>query len=178
MTKEELFRQVRKSYKSCINWGKKNLKIECLDHQTITKDAIEQFHQLHVQAAGRETRSDHSWNAQYEMVKAQEAFVILGWLDGKLETAALFPCSSRYCYYGVSASNRDLFEKPLSHAILWEAILYAKERGCLFFETGSQLFPQQPSVAHTKELNISAFKHGFGGKTFVRLNILWQYFEV
>jgi FemAB family protein len=173
LSEADIKRQIRKSYRSLINWGGKHFNIRILEKEDITHESIEQFRLLHIQAAGRETRSHNSWLSQYEMVRQGEAFVIFGELDSKLVTAALFPYSRKYCYYGVSASNRELFDKPLSHSIIWSAILHAKKRGCHFFETGAQYFPNQGNPSK-KDQNISTFKHGFGGKTLLRLNILWQ----
>ena len=168
----DLRSQIRKSYKSLINWGTKNLKLRLLHHTNITAEAMEQFRQLHVEVAGRETRSPRSWELQLETIRQKEAFVVLGELDGTVVTAALFMHSPKYCYYGVSASKRELFEKPLGHAVLWTAILEAKKIGCGHFELGEQLFPNQGNPPPTpKELNISAFKKGFGGETVVRLEI-------
>lgn len=171
----ELYRQIRKSYKSLINWGNKNLFLRVIDGETIAGEDIERFRQLHFHAAGRETRPRYTWDVQYEMVRHREAFVILGELGGELVTAALFPYSARYCFYGVSASKRELFSKPLSHVVVWSAMLYAKERGCVFFELPQQCYPKQGDpLPSEKELSISTFKHGFGGETHVRLRIVWE----
>jgi hypothetical protein len=102
---DELFRQIRKSYKSLINWGKRNLSLRVIDKETITEEDIERFKRLHCHVAGRQTRSHHVWHLQYEMACHGEAFVVFGELGGELVTAGLFPFSSKYCYYGVSASK-------------------------------------------------------------------------
>jgi len=171
----QLRSQIRKSYKSLINWGTKNLKLRLLDHTNVTVEAMEQFRLLHVEVAGRETRSARTWELQLEMIRAREAFAIFGDMERQLVTAALFMHSPKYCLYGVSASKRELFEKPLSHAVLWMAILHAKKTGCRFFESGWQYFPKQGKPPPTpKELNISAFKKGFGGETHVRLDVTWK----
>jgi hypothetical protein len=171
----QLRSQLRKSYKSLLNWGAKNLALRILDHSNVTAEAMEQFRQLHIEVAGRETRSKASWDLQLEMIRQREAFMLLGDLEGQLVTAALFIHSPKYCFYGVSASKRELFEKPLGHIVLWTAILQAKKIGCQFFETGEQLFPQQGATLPTpKELNISGFKKGFAGETYTRLEIIWK----
>ncbi len=168
----QLRSQIRKSYKSLLNWGNKTLAIRLLDHCTATATAMEQFRQLHIEVAGRETRSARSWDLLLEMIHQREAFMLAGELEGQFVTAALFLNSPKYCLYGVSASKRELFEKPLGHIVLWTAILQAKKIGCHFFETGGQLFPRhgipQPTA---KELNISGFKKGFGGETQIHLDI-------
>jgi len=167
---EVLKRHVRKSYKSLIHWGLKHLNINVLDSQSLTRDDIERFRQLHIQEAGRETRSVRTWEIQFEQVLHGEAFVVFGELDEQLVTAAFFLHSEKYCYYGVSASVRAMFDKPLSHAILWTALLHARKLGCAVFEFGEQLFPSMGNPT-LKELGISLFKKGFGGDTCVRLNI-------
>ena len=170
----QLRSQLRKSYKSLINWGTKNLQLRLLDHTSAPVEAMEQFRQLHIEVAGRETRSKASWDLQLEMIRQNEAFAVLGDLEGQLVTAALFIHSPKYCFYGVSASKRELFEKPLGHIVLWTAILQAKKIGCQFFESGEQLFPNQGATPPTpKELNISGFKKGFAGETYPRLEIVW-----
>lgn len=169
----QLRSQIRKSYKSLINWGAKNLKLRLLDPASVTPAAIEEFRQLHIEVAGRETRTKRSWEIQLEMIQQNEAFAILGDLDGALVTAALFVHSPKYCLYGVSASKRELFEKPLGHIILWTAIQQAKKIGCKYFESGEQYFPNQGTPPPTgKELNISAFKKGFGGETKIILDVI------
>ncbi|MBW1716352.1 MAG: hypothetical protein JRJ77_11120 [Deltaproteobacteria bacterium] len=175
LSESDLYRQIRKSYKSLINWGMKNLVLLVKDMTNIAPQDIEDFRLLHFHAAGRKTRSQRTWDLQYEMIRHKEAFVIEGKLEGELVTAALFPYSTRYCFYGVSASKRELFSNPLSHAVIWRAMLYAKEQGCNFFELPEQHYPKQGTPVPTeKELSISTFKHGFGGETRVRLNMTWE----
>lgn len=168
----ELREQIRKSYKSLINWGDRNLQMCIVDAQSITNSHIEDFRRLHIQAAGRETRSVQTWKIQHKQVLANEAFLILGYTNQELVTAAFFIYNHRCCLYGVSASNRSLFDKPMSHSILWTAILHAKKLGCQYFEMGERLYPKQGEPLPTsKELGISKFKRGFGGITGVRLNL-------
>lgn len=171
----DLFRKVRKSYKSLINWGMKNLNLRVLSSENTVSEDIDEFRELHFEVAGRKTRPDRTWELQYKMICHSEAFAIMGDLGGELVTAGLFSMSPGYCYYGVSASKREQFSKPLSHAVLWKAIVYAKQCGCRVFETGTQVYPNQGKPIPTqKELAISTFKRGFGGQTKVRLNIHWK----
>ncbi len=156
---------LRKSYKSLVSWGEKNLNMLVADRESVDSSLISSFRELHVMVAGKETRSKETWAAQQQMIEAGEAFAIFAWMDKKLVSAALFPHSNRYCFYGVSASDRSLFDKPLSHAVLWKAIHYAKEIGCRHFEMGEQCYYLSPDASEQarKEYNISKFKRGFGG---------------
>lgn len=172
LPEEALHKGLTKTYKWAVNWGKKNLVIKVLDRTSMTAEHIEQFRLLHLEAAGRETRTSKSWKLQYEMVRSGEAFCVFAQLDGELVSAALFPYSKSHCFYGVSASRRDLFDKPLSHGVIWTALLHAKMIGLRCFEMGEQLFPMVPRHNPSKkELGISFFKRAFGGESRVFLDI-------
>ena len=164
---------IRKSYKSLINWGLRELQPQVYDASNITWEHMNNFRQLHIREAGRETRSEESWRRQFEMVQVGEAFSVLGNWNGELVSAGFFPCSKTNCYYGVSASRRDLFEKPLFHALMWSAILHAQRLGCRWFEVGELLYLNHSSdkPPSKKELGISEFKAGFGGETRILLDL-------
>jgi hypothetical protein len=172
--KSLLWRNIRKSYSSLINNGLRELSPLIINNDSITWEHFLQFRELHIHEAGRETRSEKSWRRQFEAVQEKEAFLVLGHLNGELVSAGYFGHSETNSIYGSSASRRDLFEKPLFHAIMWTAILHAKEIGCKWFEVGEQLFKNHPSkIPPTKkELGISEFKAGFGGVTKTYLDII------
>jgi hypothetical protein len=169
---EDLRREINKSFKSQISWGRNNLDIIVKSKNSIKEGDVEAFRSLHIKAAGRETRSVDSWDKQYSMVMEDEGFLVMGYWDGSLVSAALFSCNKTYCYYGVSASNRELFKWPISHGILWEGVLEAKRRGCSYFEAGEVLYENHNGrKVSNKELGITTFKKGFGGKTYLSLNV-------
>lgn len=172
LPEETLHKGMTKAYKWAVNWGRKNLVLRVVDQASMSAEHLDQFHRLHVEAAGRETRTPKSWALQLDMVSAGEAFCVFAWMGGVLVSAALFPHSSSHCYYGVSASRRDLFDKPISHGVIWTAIQHAKMRGLRFFEMGEQLFPMAPRHnPSSKELGISFFKRAFGGESWVSLDV-------
>ncbi|OUR64356.1 hypothetical protein A9Q79_07950 [Methylophaga sp. 42_25_T18] len=166
-----LFKQMTKGCRWGVNWGKKNLDLRVIDNKTVTIDSLKIFRELHIEAAGRETRNQQSWDAQFEMIKGGEAFLVFGYLGEDLVSAALFSHSLDYCFYGVSASKRELFNKPISHVVIWEAVLHAQSIGCKWFDLAGQRFSGERQEPTEKELSISAFKRGFGGNTMARVNL-------
>jgi len=170
LSDDDLRGDIRKSYRSLINWGEKHLAITVHDYRNSTPDVIEDFRRLHIRVAGRETRSPETWRLQHRQVMENEGFIITGRLEGQLVTAALFIHSPSYCCYAVGASIREMFDKPLSHAILWRSIVEAKQRGCRVYEMGDRwdLYPEKYS---DQEKNIAVFKSGFGGKPILQLTI-------
>mgnify|MGYP006415574661 FL=1 len=171
----QLKSQVRKSYGSLINWGLRELEPQIIDKNKIKWGHFLQFRELHIRESGRETRSIKTWRRQYDSVLNGEGFLVFGHLENKLISAGYFSVSQTNCCYGVSASRRDLFHKPLFHSLMWKSMLYAKEIGCRWFEVGEQHFLNHPTGHHVtkKEQGISDFKAGFGGKTrlFLDLNL-------
>ena len=163
----DLKRDIRKRYKSFINWGMSNLKIEVHDKSNIQWEIIEIFRELHIKAAQRETRSIETWRKQFDAITNGLAFCITGYLNEELATAAYFLCPHNICNYGVSASNRALFDKPMSHALIWKAILESKKRGKYFFDIGQTYFANSEISKTKKEKDIANFKKGFGGKLVI-----------
>jgi len=149
--------------------------IETLKREGFTQSAIARSLGRSRSTINRETRSIESWCRQFEAIQAEEAFLVLGEFEGEMVTAGYFPYSETNCLYGSSASRRDLFDKPLFHAIMWTAILHAKEIGCRWFEVGEQLYSKQfeEKSPSKKELGISDFKAGFGGETKMYLYLHW-----
>ena len=79
---------------------------------------MQKFRDLHIREAGRETRSEESWKRQFEMVKADEAFVIFGTFEIKLVTAGLFSYNKTISINGDSMINIGDTLKALSKATI------------------------------------------------------------
>jgi hypothetical protein len=187
LDEDGLRQAVRKSYKSLINWGEKHLCPNIVDQGTLEEAVFEPYRELHLLAAGRETRSRATWQINAEMIRQGQAFLVLGRLDGRLVTGAFFNVFGDACYYSNAASDRDLFEKPLGHCITWRGLLHARSLGCRLLDMGEIFFTHQPvgptaatktedgqTRANEKNLNIAIFKRGFGGRPECRLNIVWR----
>ena len=162
-SEEELWRNLRKSYKSLINWGNGNLSIKIYDNANITWDVFQKFIELHKLVTGKLTRPIESWKEQYEMVRRKEAFVITGMLEEKLISAGFFIHNNSITYYAVSASNRNFFNKPVFHSIIWNAMMHSKKIGCKNFCFG-QTFKNNLEKLTKKEKDVAFFKSGFGGE--------------
>ena len=163
LSEVDLKRTLRKSYHSLINWGLNKMEIKIYDKSNISWEIIESFRDLHIKEAKRETRSIDTWLKQYEAILNGLAFCITAKLQEELVSAAYFLCPDKICYYGSSASRRDLFDKPLSHAIIWQAILESKKRGLNLFNIGATYESKINDSVTYKEKNIAYFKEGFGG---------------
>jgi lipid II:glycine glycyltransferase (peptidoglycan interpeptide bridge formation enzyme) len=94
------------------------------------------------------------------MIKAGCGDLVLGYMKGHgLVSSALFTDFGDISHYAVAVYNRELFaEKPLGHAVTFEGILRAKERGQRLVNMG---VIEQKGHVSDKEYNIGLFKKGF-----------------
>lgn len=151
---------LRKSYKPLINWGKKNLLIKVLDAQTSDYEGFLEFKNLHIKASGRKTRSDLSWDYQFEMIKLGKAYLISAFYNNELVSGCFIMHNKNTALYGVAASDRKLMSInfPLNHYTLWKSILIAKDKGCKKFILGNV---SNDHNLDEKANNIALFKRGF-----------------
>lgn len=164
-SEEEIFMCVRKSYKSLINWGRKNLEIKVYDALNITDGVMEAFEDFHIAVARRRTRSHESWMLQAEAIRQGMGYVVFGYLEGKLVTATLILNGLRECYYGVCVNDRELMARklPIGHYGLYLSILLAKEKGLKVFHFGDVTDSPDPKVNA-----IVKYKRGFSNELRTR----------
>ena len=149
---------IRKSYKSLINRGTRELLIATYSSENITNEIWRDFRKLHFASAGRQTRSDQSWDAQFEMVKDNNAFLVTVQENGELLGCSLFTFNSFEAIYSVAAFDRTRGDLPLGHISQWQAIQELKERKICWYRIGEVSEEQEEDV---KQLQINHFKKGF-----------------
>jgi hypothetical protein len=161
---------LRKSYKSLVNWGKKKLTCVTLQQGDCSKDKFNDFKDFHCAVAGKKTRSDFSWEIQFTMVTLGEAIVNLYYLDDVLVAGNLILLGKENAFYGVGVYNRNLMESdklPLSHWPLLDSIYKCKVLGLSRFDLGCY----DSDVNHNKLKQISDFKKGFATDMEINNNL-------
>ena len=143
---EELHKDIRKSYQNLCNKYQPKINICSQD----------MFKEIHRKVFGC-CRSDKTYAIQKQMCEQMKAFVLY---EENGNAAGLFYDNGEHCYY---ASGPSVDGTPM-HPIIWNAMKYAKSGGCKTFELGTQVFS-----GDTKNVGISSFKRGFGGKTYCYL---------
>lgn len=152
---------LRKSYKSLVNWGMRNLDATVLDRARPDYAAFCEMRDFHRSIAGRATRADSTWDLQFEMIASGEAFAVLSHLKGRLVAASLVIFSKRSAYYGVGIYDRELMAdgKPVGHSSVFRAMLLARSLGLQTFVLGD-VTPR----ADSKLDSIAMFKKGFASR--------------
>jgi hypothetical protein len=163
-------RALRKSSRSLINWGKRNLEMRFANRESPDRSLFSDVQRLHTNVAGRVTRSQNSWDVMYDFVAAGRGELIGGYLDGELVAGSLFIDGTEICIYASGVYNRMLFDKPLAHYSVWLAIERAHLRGMKVLELG--VVHDKGSVSD-KEYQIGYFKRGFA--THIDKHVVWRW---
>ena len=164
--KEDIWSNLRNSYKSLINNGKDKFEVVIIDYKNPDKKIFNLHRKLHFKTAGRITRPEETWELQYKMLQDDNA-ILIGLRDERQFVGFSYLVHHNgKAYYGNSSNDPEYSgDIPLEHTIIWSAIEYYRERNFDLLEIGQQQFGDQvfdhPSK---KDLDISFFKRGFGGK--------------
>ncbi|MEN6318296.1 MAG: GNAT family N-acetyltransferase [Syntrophaceae bacterium] len=164
---EHLWRALRKGHKYDVHRGERYYQIHVYDQDNPDKNAFEQYRLLHHKAAGRVTRPLKTFEMMYDWIKSGNGMLCGVEKEGRFAGFSYIILYKDGAYYG-SASDDPDFETnvPISHVIQWRVIQWLKEKGYRQYEIGQQQFGAQiHDIPSPKELSISFFKRGFGGKT-------------
>lgn len=155
---DEIRRDIRKSYRSLINWGRKTLETTVVGKGDASEETFKKFRAFHAQVAGRVTRPRASWDAMRDATNAGRAELILGHIDAKLVSATFLNFNKDYTSYSTGVYERAEFDKPIGHWPVFLAILNSCDRGCSRFDLGEVYTGEG---VDTKEADIGFFKKGF-----------------
>lgn len=170
-TEDVIKRGIRKSYRSLINWGNREMNFIRIDHDNADEKMFESFRLFHIEVSGKESRSKKTWGLQFEMVKNKKCFLELGFYQERLVSGVLVLFGDKEAFYGVAVNDRALMyeKKPIGHATIRRSITHAKELGLRSFNLGHV----GPQFLSEKEAAIGKFKSGLASE--IKLN---TYFEV
>jgi len=124
--------------------------------------ALASLRELHLQAAGRVTRPESTWELQLQQLKYGSAVISLGEIDSKLVHGSLFLLTGKTALYGVSANLKLNQKKSISHNFMYLTILELQKLGVKKLYMGTQ-YEHFDHTTSPKEKGISQFKSFFGG---------------
>ena len=172
----EIRLKFRKSFKPLINKGLREWNVEV--HDNVSNALFEKFRLLHKEVAGRSTRPIESWHEQKKRIDLNEAFLVTVSNEYKeLVGSGFFTYSNYQGLYSVGAYKRELFDKPIGHAVQIKSIEFLKEKGCKWYEIGQKHLEIDKVKPTDKELSISHFKEGFATHVIARQHLIVQMLE-
>ncbi len=168
---EDIRLKFRKSFKPLINKALLDFKVEV--HERVSKEIFDQFRLLHKEVAGGSTRPIESWNEQKKQIDSLESFLVtVSDTQDQMIGAGLFTYSNYQGYYCVGVYKRELFDKPLGHAVQMKAIETLKKNGVSWYEIGQKYLKIDKIPATDKELSITHFKEGFCTHVIARQHLI------
>ncbi len=144
-TEEEILRSMRKGHKAAIKQviKEKNYRVDIFDKNNITKDKLFKFKEIHKIDAGRQTRTDKSWECMLEWIEKGKAVLVMLWLEEIKDyaAAALIMMYKNAAYYASYATiDSKILNGHHGYIIQWEAIKYLKSAGIEFYEAGANVY--------------------------------------
>ena len=166
---ETLYRNFRKGCKSDIKTAqKRGCKVFIVDKSNYEAKHFDSYRAIHLEAAGRQTRTDESWEKQRSWLQAGTSLLALEEKDGQTISAAFVNTYKNRAYYQ-SCATLPAFEREvgIGHVMQWEIIQHLKKNAFTHYEIGWNYCPNiSQEVADSKLLGISRFKGGFGADVF------------
>lgn len=166
LDRKKLWQNLRTSYKPIINRGKNEFAVRVVDFKNSDIGVMQKYQALHRRASGRATRPEKTFHLQTQMVEEDNAVLIGAEVDKVCVGFCYFIHCRKNVFYASAVNDPDYMPPaPLGHFLLWTAVEYYKSRGFRRLDLGCQQFgPQLFDHPTPKEVQISFFKRGFGGK--------------
>ena len=149
---------LRRSYRSLINKGMRDLKVHVFTGEAET--GVDIFERLHAAAAGRSVYNEQFWQVINEQVLSGQASCIVVSLGSRPIGAALFLLEGQQSSYAMGAFDRTLMRQgsPIGHTALWVATRWLRDHGFASLSMGVSI---SPSPSSGKASGIEQFKRGF-----------------
>jgi hypothetical protein len=150
----------------------------------MTSDKINEtllaYKKIHSIDAGRQTRTDASWNCMLDWLYNGNAVLAMAKSNslGKYISGAFILMYKNNAYYGSYATiDANLNNAVVGHFVQWYIIKYLKSRGIKKYETGWNYYASSFSknICDQKLMQISEYKRGFGGKEKILIEFISDY---
>jgi hypothetical protein len=163
---QTIHRQLRDSYRSLVNWGRQQIRPVYINAENPDREHYDRYPAFHEKVAGAAHYNEAYWNTYWDEIVAGRGELSLGFLDdGRLVTGTLVVDAGTNAYYASGVYERELFDKPLGHFPVFDAIMRAGARGLVRFDLG-EIYPD--GAASEKEVQIGFFKKGFTSSFVLR----------
>lgn len=157
-SKRDLYRSMTKSCRGMVEWGRRNLEIEFVSDEDFGASLIDH--------AGAIYAGDRS---SYEaLIKKGNGFLLQARYNDALVSSGLFVHNNNTCHLMSAEKTPGSIDRPVLHALIWEAMLQSRDMGCSQFDLGST------AVKAGSELPSSGSDFSatcFGGEPHARLRV-------
>ena len=164
-----IHRNLRKSFRSLVNWGRDHLDMRYLNANNPDRDLLNDYAEFHAHISGGHAHSPAYWDVIWDEALSGRGELSLGYLqDGTLASGTFSTQAATTAYYTSGVYDREKFDLPLGHFPLFDAMVRAAQRGAGRFDLG-EIVPL--GAASSKEAQIGFFKKGFAERC--ELTLTW-----
>jgi hypothetical protein len=159
--KRTLYRNLSKSCRGMVEWGRKNLAIEILSGDDLDKSLAT------INAASSSSLENvrHSYETP---LREGNGFLLQGSYKNEVIANALFVQSQQTCHFVFADKLSTTPDRPVFHALIWEAMLHSKSQNCSQFDFANTALtvPEDSSPSNSDFAAAS-----FGAKSHSRLKV-------
>ena len=155
-----IFKSFSKGHRHSIKKAAQIFQTKIINNKSANEKLFVEFKELHLSASGRKTRSDKSWELQFEMILQDKAYLVTSHdSENRLVSGSYIMLGADEAFYGVAASLKSVVESktPSNHIALFHAIKFAKAKKVKKFVLG-EIYND---YTDQKLQSISRFKKGF-----------------
>ena len=176
LDEDTIIRLMRKGHKAAIKQAlkDKSYRVDIFDSSNITPGILQTFKAIHIKDAGRQTRTDASWQCMYEWIASGNGCLAMLWSDGdgRYMAGALIMIYKKAAYYASFATaDSYMLNGHGGYLIQWNIIRYLKSIGVEHYETGSNRYPLDSSSNQFKISEISKYQRGFRSMEVPRITM-------
>jgi hypothetical protein len=106
-----------------------------------------------------------SWQAIEKLISQGNAFLVQASYASGLTANTLFVHTKQTCHYVFGDTGPETPDRPILHALIWEAILHSKRLGCSQFNLGRSFASKADAAFDTMQAA------GFGGQARTSLKV-------
>jgi len=158
ISKRELYRSMTKSCRGMIEWGRRNLELEI-----ISGEAFDVSLDDHAKAIFVGDRLNYE-----ALIKKGNGFALQARYNSKLVSSGLFVHNNKTCHLVSAERVSNSIDRPVLHALIWEAIQQSKDMGCSQFDFGSSAIASSSNLSSPEAEFLAT---SFGGEAHARLRV-------
>ncbi|PCI73349.1 MAG: hypothetical protein COB20_16310 [SAR86 cluster bacterium] len=159
ISKRDLHRSMTKNCRGLVEWGRRNLELEIVSGDCFDVSLGDQVEKIY---AGDKIAYD-------ALIKKGNGFLVQGRYKGELVSNGLFVHNNKTCHLISAKKISNSIDRPVLHALIWEAMLQSRNMHCSQFDFGSS------NIASSREPSSSGADFSatcFGGESHARLRVM------
>ena len=158
ISKRDLQRSMTKSCRGMVEWGRRNLELEIVSGDRFDASLGEQVGEIYA----------CDWATYEAPIKNGNGFLIQALYKGELVSNGLFVHNNKTCHLISADKTSSSIDRPVLHALIWEAMLQSKDMHCSQFDFGSS----SVAFSSARPLPEDEFSAScFGGESHARLRV-------